>query len=84
VVGRQNADIAGTLHVRHVAMATIFWLSILECTSAPPGECDWTVCVWRRCSLMSNYFDHLLLQYQVFGSLNTVNTNSEHKRQVSA
>ena len=24
---------------------------------APPGEYDWTVRVWRRCSLMSNYFD---------------------------
>jgi len=28
VVGRQNADIAGTLHLRDVAMATIFWLSV--------------------------------------------------------
>jgi len=28
VVGRQNADIADTLHLRDVAMAIIFWLSI--------------------------------------------------------
>jgi len=28
VVGRQNADIADTLHLRDVAMATIYWLSI--------------------------------------------------------
>jgi len=28
VVGRQNADIADTLHLRDVAMATTFWLSI--------------------------------------------------------
>jgi len=28
VVGRQNADIADTLHLRAVAMATIFWLSM--------------------------------------------------------
>jgi len=28
VVGRQNADTAYTLHLRDVAMATIFWLSI--------------------------------------------------------
>jgi len=28
VVGRQNADIADTLHIRDVAMATTFWLSI--------------------------------------------------------
>jgi len=26
VVGRQNADIADTLHIRVVAMATTFWL----------------------------------------------------------
>jgi len=29
VVGRQNADIADTLHLRDVAMATIFWLSVV-------------------------------------------------------
>jgi len=28
VVGRQNADIADTLHLRDVAMATTFWLSM--------------------------------------------------------
>jgi len=28
VVGRQNADIADTLHLRDVAMAAIFWLSM--------------------------------------------------------
>jgi len=28
VVGRQNADIANTLHLRDVDMATMFWLSI--------------------------------------------------------
>ena len=28
VFGRQNTDIAGTLHLRDVAMAIIFWLSI--------------------------------------------------------
>jgi len=28
VVGRQNADIAGTLQLRDVAMATTFWLSM--------------------------------------------------------
>jgi len=28
VVGRQNADIAHTLHLRDVAMATTFWLSM--------------------------------------------------------
>jgi len=31
VVGRQNADIADTLHLRDVAMATTFWLSIDVC-----------------------------------------------------
>jgi len=28
VVGRQNADIADTLHVRDVVMAITFWLSM--------------------------------------------------------
>jgi len=28
VVGRQKADIADTLHLRNVAMATTFWLSM--------------------------------------------------------
>jgi len=28
VVGQQNADIAGTLQLRDVAMATTFWLSM--------------------------------------------------------
>jgi len=27
-VGQQNADIADTLHLRNVAMATTFWLSV--------------------------------------------------------
>ena len=29
MVGRQNADIADTLQLRDVAMATTFWLSIV-------------------------------------------------------
>ena len=28
MVGRQNADIPDTLHLRNVAMATTFWLSM--------------------------------------------------------
>ena len=28
MVGRQNADIADTLHLRDIAMATTFWLSM--------------------------------------------------------
>ena len=28
MVGRQNADIADTLHLRDVVMATTFWLSM--------------------------------------------------------
>jgi len=28
VVGRQNADIVDTLHLRDVAMATTFWISM--------------------------------------------------------
>jgi len=32
-----------------------------ESTLAPPGEYDWSVRMWQRCGLMSNYFFHLLL-----------------------
>jgi len=42
-------------------MATIFGFLYMGCTLAPPEEYDWTAHVWRRCGLMSNYFDHLLL-----------------------
>jgi len=38
VVGRQNADIADTLQLRDVAMATIFVFLYLGCTLASPGE----------------------------------------------
>jgi len=61
VVGQQKADITDTLHLRDVAMATIFGFLYMGCTLAPPCEYDWTVQVWRRCGLMSNYFDHLFL-----------------------
>jgi len=60
VVGQQHADIADTVQLRDVDMATSFWLS-KGCTLAPPGKYNWTVHVWRRCGLMSNYFVHLLL-----------------------
>ena len=40
VVGRQNADIAVTLHLTDVAMAAIFWLLYMECTLVPPVEYD--------------------------------------------
>jgi len=28
-------------------------------TLAPPGEYEWTVHLWQRCGLVSDYFDHL-------------------------
>ena len=40
MVGRQNADIADTLHLRDVAMAVLFGFSYMECILAPPGEDD--------------------------------------------
>jgi len=40
VVSQQNADIADTLQLRDIAMATIFWLSIYGCTLAPRSESD--------------------------------------------
>jgi len=42
-------------------MATIFVSIYMRCTLAPPEEYDWTVHVWRRYGLMSNYFDHLFI-----------------------
>jgi len=39
VLGQQNADIADTLQLRDVAIATIFCLSV-GCTLTPPGEYD--------------------------------------------
>jgi len=39
-VGRQNADIADTRHLRDVAIATIFGFLYMGCTLAPPGEYD--------------------------------------------
>ena len=42
-------------------MATIFVFLYVGCTLAPPDEYDWTIRVWQRCGLMSNYFDQLLL-----------------------
>jgi len=60
VVDRQNADTADTLHLRDVAMATVFGFLCVGYTLAPPGEYYWTVHVCRQYGLMSNYFDHLL------------------------
>ena len=40
MVGRQNADIVDTLHVRNVAMATIFGFLYMGCTLALPSEYD--------------------------------------------
>jgi len=33
----------------------------MGCTLAPSGKYEWTVRVRRRCGLMSNYFDNLLI-----------------------
>jgi len=61
VVSQQNADIADTLQLRDVATQTIFVFLYMGCTLAPPGEYDWTVRVRRRCGLMSNYVENLLM-----------------------
>jgi len=55
VVGQQNPDIADTLQLRDVAIAIICVFLYMGCIFPPPGEYDWTVRVWRRCGLMSNY-----------------------------
>jgi len=46
----------GRCHGNH-----FFGFLYMGCTLAPPGEYDWAIGVWRRCGLMSNYFDHLLV-----------------------
>jgi len=63
VISWQNADITNILHLRDVAMATIFLLSVY-------GGAHWrhlvnttTIHVWQRCSLMSNYFVHLFILF---------------------
>ena len=38
MVGQQNADIAGTLQLRDVAMATVFGFLCMWCTLASSGE----------------------------------------------
>ena len=55
-----DEDIANFEVLRDVGHSNRFWLSIYE-VHIPPGEYDWTVHVWRRCGLMSDYFDHFLL-----------------------
>ena len=67
VVGRQNADIVDALHIRDVAMVTIFGFLCMRCTLAPLGEYDWTIRVRQRCGLMSKYCDHLLLLLESHG-----------------
>ena len=56
MVSQQNADIADTLQLRDVAMATIFVFLYIGAT--------WQIQLNRPCSaamrLMSYYFDHLL------------------------
>ena len=40
MVGRQSADIADTLHLKDVAVATISGFLYMGCTLAPPSEYD--------------------------------------------
>ena len=56
-----DEDIADFEVLRDGDMATVFGFLYMGCTLAPPEEYDSTVHVRRRCGLMSNYFDHLLL-----------------------
>jgi len=62
VVSRQIEDIANTLHIKDIAMATmatIFAFLYMGCTLVPSGEYDSTIRVWGRCGLMTNYFHDL-------------------------
>jgi len=56
-------------HIRQMGANVPRW----ESTLAPPGEYNWTVRLWWRCGLMSNYCDHLLLfGYLIFFLLSTL------------
>jgi len=57
-----DEDIADFEVIRQVAMATIFGFLYMGCTLAPPGEYNRTVRVWRRCGLVSNYFDLVIIR----------------------
>ena len=48
-------------------MATVLWLAAFYIWGA--HWCDLAVHMRRRCSLMSNYFDHLLLVVLLFLAL---------------
>jgi len=45
------------------------------CMLALPGKYEWTIHVWRQCSLISTYFDHLLLQLSISTSKQQINVN---------
>jgi len=38
---------------------------LVWCTLAPPGKCHRTVQLRRRCGLLANDFDHLLISFSV-------------------
>jgi len=69
VVGRQNADIADTLHLRDVAMATMFWLSIygVHIGATEPSMCSGDaalrqITLTTCCSLGSHIVSVMLIQ----------------------
>jgi len=50
VIGQHNADIADTLHMRNVSMATTFWLSMgykFACVIASDTMFDSRGCIFR-------------------------------------
>jgi len=60
----------------------LWWAEGSMCTwgtLSPSGECDWTVCLRRRCCLMSNYFDHLLLLWKSVVQCRNLALNNENK-----
>ena len=71
MVDQQNSDIADTLHLRDVAVATIFWLSI-GLYVVHIGA-TWQIRLNRPCAavmrLMSNYFDDLFCLKYIMKSI---------------
>ena len=51
----------------------VWWECRSRCMLAQAGEYDWTVHVLRRCGLLSNYFDHLVIYLVCAGTFTLTN-----------
>ena len=54
-----DATVSPTKTAEPIEMSFVGQTRVTRCTVAPPDEYDRTVRAWRRCVLMSDYFDRL-------------------------